>query len=64
MNLCSSFYPLHIALCQLSTLGFPCFFKAQNVFHHRERKIPYVTMPQFTRDSYFTQRWKKDSANI
>ena len=26
MNLCTPFSPLHIALCQLSVLGFPCFF--------------------------------------
>ena len=25
-NLCTPFSPLHIALCQLSVLGFPCFF--------------------------------------
>ena len=44
--------PLHIALCQLSALGFPCFFTAhynigfvlENVFHDGNGKIPCIEL--------------------
>ena len=54
--------PLHLTPCQLSVLGFPCFFTTHcnicfilgNVFHARDRKIPYHTLHQITHNSYFT----------
>ena len=61
-NLCTPFSPLHIALCQLSVLGFPCFFTTHhkncfalgNVFHVRDRKIPYTNLHQIMCYRYFT----------
>ena len=49
-HLCMLFSPLHIALSLLSVLGFACFFTTHynncfvlwNVFHNRDRKIPYL----------------------
>ena len=60
-NLCTPFSPLHIALCQLSVLGFPCFFTTHhkncfalwNVFHVRDRKIPYTNLHQIMCYRYF-----------
>ena len=54
MHLCTSFSPLHIAFCQLSVHGFSCFFTAHhkncfvlwNIFHIKDRKIPYTTLHQ------------------
>ena len=64
INLCRPFSPLHIAFCQLSVLGFHCFFTTHhnncfvlwNVFHIRDEKIPYATLHQTMRDRYFTKR--------
>ena len=65
IHLCQPFSPLHIAFCQLSVLGFHCFFTTHhnncfvswNVFHIRDEKIPYATLHQTMRDRYFTKRW-------
>ena len=32
-------------------------FVMWNVFHVRDKKIPYATLHQNTRDRYFTERW-------
>ena len=62
-HLCMPFSPLHIALSQLSVLGFACFFFTTNpnncfvlwsVFHDRDRKIHYATLHEITHDRYFT----------
>ena len=39
-NLCTPFSPLHIALCQLSVLGFPCFFTT----HHKNCFALFFTL--------------------
>ena len=60
-NLCTPFSPLHIALCQLSVLGFPCFFTTHhkncfalwNAFHVRDRKIPCTNLHQIMCYRYF-----------
>ena len=60
MDLCTS--SPTIAICQLSTLDFPWFFRTHcNIcfvlghdFHDRDRKNPYANLHQTTRDSYFT----------
>ena len=52
---------LNIAFCQLSVLGFPRFFTTHrnscfvlsNVFHIRDKKIPYATLHQITCDRSF-----------
>ena len=61
-HLCMPFSPLHIALSQLSVLGFAWgFFHNKiliivlwSVFHDRDRKIPYATLHEITHDRYFT----------
>ena len=65
MHLCRHFFPIAYRFLPTECPWFSLFFTTNhnhcfafwNVFHVKDKKIPYATLHQVTRDRYFNKRW-------